>query len=127
MNSCFRISGLHTGTITQISPTCTRSDPFDVIKTKLEHLFQSFPEALRGIPLTTDDTNVLESIVSRYAYNDAKAYNLPRPAEVSPIVIKTKSVYESKCMDMIQPWRPRTFKTVQTAYSKDGMLEDFAN
>lgn len=126
MNSCFRISGFHTGTITQIGPTCTRSDPFDVIKTKLEHLFQSFPEALRGIPLTTDDTKVLESIVSRYAHNDAKTYNLPRPTEVSPIVIKTKSVYESKCMDMIQPWRPRTFKAVQPTYSKDGMLDDYA-
>ncbi|PMD46759.1 hypothetical protein L207DRAFT_577602 [Hyaloscypha variabilis F] len=129
MTPCFRLAGFHTGTINHIDTACTSNDSFDDIKAKLEHLFEPFPEATRGIPFPTEYFNDPEAMYAMMdAIENAKKYtkSLSPPMEISPIISKTKSIYESKCMDLIQPWAGGYFKAAPLVSVKDGISQNFA-
>lgn len=128
MTPCFRLAGFHTGTIKHIDTACTSDDSFDDIKAKLEHLFEPFPEATRGIPFPTEYFNDPEAMYAMMdAIENAKQYtkSLSPPTEISPIISKTKSIYESKCMDMIQPWAGGYFRAASLLSVKNGISQDF--
>jgi hypothetical protein len=120
----FRICGFQTGTIKCIGTACTIDDDFNIIKAKLEHLFRNHPSATRGIPFTRDrfDTKGRYARLEALAY--AREHNLPPAHEISPIITKTISIYESKCMDAIHPWNAAYFNAITRPYSMDGIVQE---
>lgn len=119
----FRICGFQTGTIKSIDTTCTTNDDFNVTKAKLEDLFENYPSAARGIPFTKDFFDNKGRYARLEALMYAREYNLPPPHEISPMVSKTASIYESKCMDAIHSWNPSYFKAIAKPYSTAKIMQ----
>ncbi|KAE9367119.1 hypothetical protein N431DRAFT_548746 [Stipitochalara longipes BDJ] len=107
----FRICGFQTGTIQRIGTACTTDDDFNIIKDKLERLFRKHPSATRRYAM-------LEALTY------AREHNLPPAHEISPMITKTKSIYDSKCMDAIHPWNAAYFKAITRPYSTDDFVQE---
>ena len=123
-SSFFRICGFQTGTIKCIRTACTTDDDFNIIKAKLEHLFRNHPSPTRGIPFTKDPFDTKGRYARLEALTYAREHNLPPAHEISPIITKTKSIYESKCMDAIHPWNAAYFNAISRPYSTDGNVQE---
>jgi hypothetical protein len=124
---CFRVCGFHTGTIMHVDTECTPDDSFNVIEAKLKYLFRMYPDATRGIPFTSDETDVFGKFAKIEAQIYAKEHNLPPAYQISPIITKTRSIYESKCMKGIHSWTAAYFKAVVQPYGPKVTIQESAS
>lgn len=120
----FKICGFQTGTIESIGTTCTANDDFSIVKAKLECLFENKPSATCSIPFTRDPFDTKGQYAKLEAQTYARKHNLPPAHEISPIMTKTTSIYESRCMDAIHPWNAAYFKAVTRPYSTNDISQE---